>query len=100
MIQKYNSDYILLWKSKRLSDKSIKPPAASNNSLAPALNHTGTKSQIKFDKSCLKQDKVTFIQKKMVNIYIAHELNLWPFNVSKGFALGNSFWRFFLELSN
>ena len=33
----------------------------------------------------------------MVNIYIAYEINLWSFNVGKGFALENSFSRFFLE---
>ena len=32
-----NRDYISAWKSKRLSDESIKPPAVSDNSLAPPL---------------------------------------------------------------
>ena len=26
----------------------------------------------------------------MVNIHIVYEINLWPFNVGKNFALGNS----------
>ena len=34
-----NSYHISAWKSKGLSDESIKIPAASNNSLAPALNY-------------------------------------------------------------
>ena len=58
-----NSDYISAWKSKGLSDESIKHPAASSNSLAPVLNYANAKS-------CLKQDKVTFTYKKLVNIYI------------------------------
>ena len=33
------SYHILAWKSKELSDEIIKPPAASNNSLALMLNH-------------------------------------------------------------
>ena len=34
-----NNDRILAWKSNGFSDESIKPPAASNNSLAPMLNY-------------------------------------------------------------
>ena len=36
-----NSDHILEWKLKWLSDENIKAPAISNNSLAPALNYSG-----------------------------------------------------------
>ena len=45
-----------MWKSKGFSDKSIKPPAASNNGPALALNYIDTKSRVKFDGSILKQD--------------------------------------------
>ena len=34
-----NSDHISAWKSKGLSDESIKRSPVSNNSLAPALFH-------------------------------------------------------------
>ena len=34
-----NTDYILSLKSKGLSDESFKPPATSDDSLNPALNH-------------------------------------------------------------
>ena len=34
-----------MWKSKRLSDKSIKSPALSNDSLAVSLNYVNTKLQ-------------------------------------------------------
>ena len=43
-----------MWKCKGLSDKSIKPPAASNNSFAPGLNHINTKIQVEYDENCLK----------------------------------------------
>ena len=76
-----------MWKSKGLSDESIKFLAAS---LAPALNCINTKTWIKFDGSCLKQEKVTFTQKQGVNIYIFYETNLWQFNVGKNFALRSS----------
>ena len=37
-----------------------------------------------------KTRKVIFTCKKLVNIYIAYEINLWSFTVGKDFALGNS----------
>ena len=46
--------------------KSIKLPALFNKSLASTLNHINSKTQVKLDKSCLKQDKVTFTLKKQV----------------------------------
>ena len=45
------------WKSKGLSDEIIK---SSNNSLAPTLKFTGKRIYVKFNGSCLKQDKITF----------------------------------------
>ena len=47
-----NTDYISSWKSKGLSDESIKPPTTSDNSLNPALNYYGTKRRVKFTGSC------------------------------------------------
>ena len=38
--------YILLWKSKGLSDESIKPPTTSNKMLNPSLDFVGTKARI------------------------------------------------------
>ena len=46
--------------------KSIKLPALFNKSLASTLNHINSKTQVKLDKSCLKQDKVTCTLKKQV----------------------------------
>ena len=53
-----NTDYISSWKSKELSNESIKPPKTSDNSLNPALNYYGTKIRVKFTGSCLKQSKI------------------------------------------
>ena len=69
-----NSNHASVWKSKELSYKSFKP-AASNNSLASVLNHIHSKSKVKFDGSCIKQDKVTFTLKQVVNVYIVCEIN-------------------------
>ena len=70
-----NTDNISTWKSKGLSDETIKSPTTSDNSLAPSLNYIGFRLRIKFDGQCLKQDKVTFNHKTIVNIYIVHEIN-------------------------
>ena len=53
-----NTDYILLWKSKGLSTKSIKPRTTSDNSL-----------RVKLTGICLKQtNKLTYTHGKVVNI--------------------------------
>ena len=54
-----NTYYISSWKSKGLSSESIKPPATSDNSLTPALSYYGTKTRVKFTRSCLKQSKIS-----------------------------------------
>ena len=69
-----NTDYISSWKSKGLSDESIKPPTTSDNSLTPALNYYGTKTRVKFIGSCLKQPKISYTHEKIVNIYIVINL--------------------------
>ena len=63
-------NYIYFWKSKGLSDENI----TSDYSLNPQLSYLGTKTREQFDRSCFKQDKVTFNHKKVVNIYIVYEL--------------------------
>ena len=69
------ANYVLSWKSKGLSDETIKPPSTSDNSLTPALSYyRASKIRVKFTGSCLKQDKVTFNHGKVVSIYIIYEL--------------------------
>ena len=53
----------------------ITPFSAPNNFLTPSLNYVGTKIRVKFSGSCLKQDKVTYTHRKIVNIYIVYEIN-------------------------
>ena len=69
-----NTDYVSSWKPKGLSDKSIKPPPTSDNSLTPALSYYGTKTRVKFTGRCLKQYKIPYTHGKVVNIYIVYEL--------------------------
>ena len=59
---------------KGISNKSIKPPTTSNNSLNPRFSYNDTKTKVQFTGSCLKQPKFTLTHKKVVNIYIVYEL--------------------------
>ena len=74
------ADYVLSWQSKGLSNESIKPPA-TNNSLTPEINYYGTKTRIKFTKSCLNQSSHVLTHKNIVNIYIVYELAASSSNV-------------------
>ena len=79
-----NTNKVTVWKSKGLSDENIKPPSTSNNSFNLGINYTdSTKIQVKFDGTCLKQEKLMFTHKKLVNMDILYETNLLPFTVGK-----------------
>ena len=88
-----SSHQISAWISKGLSDESINLPATSDNSLAPSLNCIGTETRVKFDGSCLKQDKNTFANGKAVttyNVYVVNEINLWDRGYDDYSPQGNS----------
>ena len=68
-------DCIYYWRSKGLSDERINSIEKPNYSITPNLDYYGTKTRVKFNGSCLKQNKVTFNHRKVVNIYIVYELN-------------------------
>ena len=70
-----NKDHILSWKSKGLSDESIKPPSTTNNILNPLLDYVDTKTRVEFKGSYLKKHKISFDHRKRVNIYIVYEIN-------------------------
>ena len=69
-----NTDYVSSWESKGLSAKTIKPPSTSDNSLTPGVSYYGTKTRVKFIRSCLKQRKISYTHGTIVNIYIVYEL--------------------------
>ena len=68
-----NDSNILSWKSKGLSDESIKPPSTSTKMLNPSLDYVGTKIIVKFNGDYSKQERITFNHGKTVNIYIVCE---------------------------
>ena len=86
-----SSYHISSWTSKGLSNESIKLPSAPNNFLTPSLNYLGTKIRVNFSGSCLKQDKVTYSHKKIVNIYIVYEINKKDSTIITDPALENCF---------
>ena len=67
-------DCVLSWKSKGISNESIKPPTTSNNSLNPRLSYNDNKIKVQFTGSCLNLPKFTFTHKRVVHIYIVYEL--------------------------
>ena len=85
-----NTDYVLEWKPKGLSDsdESIKSPTTNNNILDPSLNYLRAKIRVKFNGSCLKQDKIANAHKAIVNIYIVYEINA-NHNISSYLTLKN-----------
>ena len=70
-----NTENISSWESKGLSDEIIKPPFTSNNRLAPSLDYFINKIKVKFNGSCLKQDKITYTHGTVLNIYTVYELS-------------------------
>ena len=50
---------------------SIKTPG---NGITSRLNYNGTKTRMEFNGNCSNQDKITYTQGKIVNIYIVYEL--------------------------
>ena len=84
------NNHILSWKSKELSDESIKPPSTTNNILNTLLDYVGTKTVVEFNGNCLKQDRISFNHRKVANIYIVHEINK-TFNKNSYPTLENCF---------
>ena len=83
-----SSNYIYFWQSKGLSDERINFNSESNYSITPELSHCGTKARVKFNESCLKQDKATYNHGTIVNIYIAYSISK-NYNVSSYPTLEN-----------
>ena len=67
-------EYVSEWKSKGLSNESIKAISSSNNSLNPKLSYYDTKIRVKLTGGCLKQPRISYSHRKVVKIYIVYEL--------------------------
>ena len=70
-----NTKFISEWKSKGLSDESIKPFPTSDNSLTRLIGYYSYKIRLKFNGSILRQPKVTYTHGKSVNNQNVYELS-------------------------
>ena len=57
--------FVSEWKSKGLSNESIKEISTSDNSLNPTLSYYDTRIRVKFTGGCLKQPKVSYTHGKV-----------------------------------
>ena len=71
-----------------MSDEKINSITASNHIITPSLDYLGPKIRVKFNESCLKQDKITYIHGKIINIYIVYETSK-NYNISSYPTLEN-----------
>ena len=55
---------IVSWRSKGISNESIKPPTTSNYGFNPESSYYDTEIRVKFTRSCLRQSNFTFTHKK------------------------------------
>ena len=67
-------EYVSEWKSKGLSNESIKAISTCDNSFNLTLSYYGTKIRVKFAGVYLKQPKISYTHRKIVNIYVVYEL--------------------------
>ena len=57
-----------------MPDEKINSIETSNHSIFPNLDYYGTKTRVKFNGSCLKQDSIKFSHGKVVNIYTVYKI--------------------------
>ena len=68
--------YVHYWQSKGLLDRKINVPGtSSSNDQAPVLEYGGTGIILKFKGDSLRQNKVTYNHRKIVNIYNVYEIS-------------------------
>ena len=58
-----------------MSDERIDSITASNYSSSPSLDYLAARIKVKFNGSCLKQDKITYTHGKIINTYIVYEIS-------------------------
>ena len=76
----------MTWKSKGLSDESIKIPATTDNSLSLILDYFNSlKFRVKFKGICLRTDR-RFTPNETVNLHIVFEIKLWLYYSGNGFT--------------
>ena len=73
-----------------MPNKSIKPPATSDNGFNPRLDYfNNPKLIVKFEGSCLNPNRVTFAPNIVINLYFTLEIKPWPCSADNRFTLRN-----------
>ena len=86
------TDTIVERESKGLSNEKINFPITSNHSLSPnVICMYNSRMRVRFKGSYLKQYKVTFTPKNVVNLFTVYELDRLPENLNAEFTLKNCF---------
>ena len=84
------TETIIAYKSKVLSDESINPPTTLGNRFAPKLKQIyNSKIAVEPNGNCLKQDKAFFIHRHVVNLLIVYQLDTFSRDVNTKFVPRN-----------
>ena len=75
---------IYSWKSKGMSEESIKIPPGSNNTFAPSLIDY---CPLSYEKVCWKLFKTSSISLHVVNLYVSYTLDTWSRDLKTDFRL-------------
>ena len=71
-----------------MSNEKINPLNTTNNSLSPKLRWlNNSKRKKEFKVSCLKQDKLSFTLRNVVNLFIVYVLDTWSQDLNTDFIL-------------
>ena len=79
---------IYSWKSKIMSEESIKNPPRSNNTFAPSLSYYRSLPQAKFAGNCLSLSSFS-LHWNVSNLYIPYTLHTWSRDLNTSFTLEN-----------
>ena len=83
------TDNIYSWTSKEISEESIKTPFTSENSFFPKWVDGYQLPKIKVNGNCLKQDRLSFLHRNVVNLYNTYELITQSTDLNTDVRLGN-----------
>ena len=78
------NDKIYSWKSIELSEEKNINSYEWDTNFSPELNNS-----VYFKGICLKQKRVSFLHKNIVNLYISYKLDTWSKDLNTDFTLGN-----------
>ena len=86
-IETNSNNKITSWKSTGLSREKIINPYESDTKFSPVYD--SWYGLLRVIGICLKQKIVSFLHKKVVNLYISYTLDKWSKDLSTDFTLGN-----------